>query len=121
LVMGADIHGAVLDGGGGAGRLIAHHLLVLAEVAHGLTEPEGEAAIQAALLIVERALGRETLASAAQLDAMRRTVRETAIRFIGRHLLSPGLSVRTIAAACAVSRSSLYRAFDGRGGVAGQV
>src|SRR5690606_8539711 len=94
---GTDIHGAVLGGATGAGRLIAHHLSVFSEVASGPTEAEGEAAIQAALLIVDRALGGEALASAAQVEAIRRTVRETAIGFIDRNLVAPDLSVAAIA------------------------
>ena len=121
LLAAADIHGAVLDGRSGAGRLISHHLRVFAQVASGLSEAEGEAAIAAALLLVERALGRENPPSAEQAAALRRTVREVAVRHMDRHLLSPELNIGTIAAACAVSRSTLYRAFEGHGGVAGQV
>ena len=119
LFTGADIHGTVLDGG--AARLVAHHLQVMAEVADGLTDGEGEAAIQAALLIVERALGRDPPADPHHAEAIRRTVRETAIRFISFNLLSPSLDIDAITSACAVSRSTLYRAFDGHGGVAGQI
>ncbi len=118
---GADIHGAVLDGRAGAGRLVANHLRVFADEAANLTDAEGEAAIRAALLIVERALGQETPASDAQVEAVRRTIRETAIRYIRRHLTSPDLSVESIARASAASRSTLYRAFEGHGGVAGQI
>lgn len=118
---GTDIHGAVLNSDIGCGQLITHHLNVFSQIAPSLTEAEGEAAIEAALLIVERALGRETFASAAQVAAIYRTVHETAIRFISRNLLAPDLNVATIARACAVSRTTLYRAFDRHGGVAGQI
>src|SRR5690606_28014576 len=104
LFMGADIHGAVLTNSG-TGRLIAHHLRVFADVAHGLTEAEGEAAVRAALVLVERALGTEIPAGAPEVEALRRTVRETAIYFIDRNLISPTLGVGAIAGACAVSRS----------------
>ena len=43
------------------------------------------------------------------------------MRFISRHLLAPDLNVATIARACAVSRATLYRAFDNHGGVAAQI
>lgn len=118
---GADIHGAVLDGRAGAGRLVANHLQVFADEAASLTDAEGEVAIRAALLIVERALGQETPTSDAQVEAIRRTVRETAIHHIRRNLMSPDLSVESIARASAASRSTLYRAFEGHGGVAGQI
>jgi AraC-like DNA-binding protein len=121
LLAETDIHGTVIDSEFDSHRLIAHHLNVFSHIAPSLTEEEGEAAITAALLIVERGLGRESIASAAQTQAIYRTVHETAVRFISRHLLAPDLNVATIARACAVSRATLYRAFDNHGGVAAQI
>lgn len=110
-------HGLMLAGDTAAGRLMASHMTVLAEVASGLTPDEGAAAIEATLLIAERATGRMRAATAAQAAAVHRTVRVRADQAIERRLFDRTLDVEAVARAVGVSRTTLYRAFADRGGV----
>jgi AraC-like DNA-binding protein len=115
--LSADMHGQVLAGDSPFGRLLGSHLTVLSEVAPSLSDEDGEAAIQAAILIAERAFGSETAMSGNQRASVYRTIRQTAARIIEKRLLDPGLTTDVIARAAAVSRTSLYRAFEDQGGV----
>lgn len=116
-LMDRDIHGMSLAPDSAAGRLIASHLRTFSQVAGDLSEAEGEAAIMATLMIAERALGRMQPLSLDRAAALYRTVRHAAGRYLATHILDPGLSVDRIARACAVSRATLYRAFEGEGGL----
>lgn len=116
-LLAADLHGRHLSGESPLGRLLGEHLTLLSAVAADMTEAEGEAAIAAALLMAERAFGGETPLEIDQKAAVYRTVRQRASRVIEARLLDPGLSVDDIAREAAVSRTSLYRAFDPVGGV----
>jgi AraC-like DNA-binding protein len=106
------VHGLALGGETAAGRLLASHLIVLANVAAELTLDEGEAAISAALLIAERGVGRSRPATPAQSEAVYRTVRRRAAAVIQRRLLDPTLTIQAIADGAGASRSTLFRAFE---------
>ncbi len=112
-----DFHGLSLSPDRPSARLLANHLRVLSATADGLTEAEGEAAIGAALVIAESALGGSPVPSREQGAALYRTVRHKAARVMTARLFDPGLSPDQIARACAVSRATLYRAFEGEGGL----
>jgi len=111
------IHGLVLDAGSPVGRLLSSHLSVLAEVASGLTQEEGTAAIEAAFLIAGMAMERGGPPTPLQAAAVHRTVRVRATQFIESRLLDPVLTVDEIAVATGASRSTLYRAFAHHGGI----
>ena len=114
----AELHGLTLAARSPAARLIASHLRTLCELAPELSEDEGEAAIGAALTIAQAALGAgPAVAGRDQSAAIHRTVRERAARYIETRLLDPELNVDEIARACAVSRTTLYRAFDAEAGL----
>lgn len=113
----SDIHGMVMPAGQAVSRLLTGHLTTLAEVASGLTHAEGDAAIEAALLIAGCGVGRFGRPTSDQAEAVYRTVRVRATRAIERRLLDPTLTPDQIAAATGASRSTLYRAFACHGGV----
>jgi len=112
-----QLHGLVLPAGSAMYRLLAGHLSTLAEVAPGLTNAEGEAGIEAALLIAGRGIGRLDPVTQDQTEAVYRTVRVRASLVIERRLLDPTLTTSTIAVETGASRSTLYRAFADYGGV----
>lgn len=116
-VRSGDIHGLSLVGGTAAGHLLASHLATLADVSSTLTQEEGEAAIAAAFLIAERAFGRIRPLSPDQAAAIYRTVLHKAGRIIDARLLDPDLTIESVARDAGVSRTTLYRAFEARGGV----
>lgn len=105
------LHGLAISPENPMGRLLAGHLRLLGDTASTLSHAEGAAAIEAALLITERAVGRRSLASPEQLSAIHATVRSQATRYMSRRLLDPELRVQDIAAAAGVSRTTLFRAF----------
>jgi AraC-like DNA-binding protein len=116
-MLDGHIHGMVMPAGHAVSCLLASHLTTLAEVAPGLTYEEGDAAIEAALLIAGRSVGRFARPTVDQTEAVYRTVRIRATQAIERRLLDPTLTPHEIAAATGASRSTLYRAFADYGGV----
>ena len=105
------IHGLAISPDNPMGKLLASHLCLLADTASGLRHDEGAAAVEAALLIAERAVGRHSAATPEQLSAIHATVRHRATRCMRRRLLDPQLTVQDIAVAAGVSRTTLFRAF----------
>lgn len=105
------VHGLTISPENPLGKLLASHLCLLAETASGLTHSEGAAAIEAALLITERAVGRHSPISPEQMSAVHATVRRRATRYMHQRLLDPRLTVQDIVTAAGVSRTTLFRAF----------
>lgn len=116
-LLDGGIHGLMLAPDGAVGRLLAGHLSTLADVASELSAEDGAAAIEAAFVIVGRAMGRLKLSTPSQSEAIYRTVRHRATRVIERRLLDPTLTVDAIAIEACASRTTLYRAFADHGGV----
>lgn len=114
---GRGLHGLVLPPTSAGARLVTSHLQTLFDVAPDLTEDEGIAAIEATFVIAERFMGKPGMLTPPQMEAVYRTLRQRAVRFIDTQLsLGPVETIR-IARALGVSRSSLYRAFEATGGV----
>jgi len=103
---------------GSAGeRLVTSHLQTLFDVAPDLSEDEGAAAVEATFVIAERFMGRPGVVTPLQTEAIYRTLRQRAMRFIDAQLSRGPIETARIAQALGVSRSSLYRAFEATGGV----
>lgn len=105
------VHGASISPGHPMGRLLASHLCLLAEGASTMRHDEGAAAIEAALLIAERALGHHSVGTPDQSASIHATVRHQATRYMRARLLDPTLTVQDIVEATGVSRTTLFRAF----------
>lgn len=105
------VHGLAISPDNPMGRLLTSHLCLLADTASGMRHDEGAAAVEAALLIAERAVGRHSHATPEQQSAIHVTVRHRANRYIRQRLLDPQLTVQDIAEAVGVSRTTLFRAF----------
>lgn len=105
------VHGATILPSNPLGRLLVSHLCLLSEGALTLRHDEGGAAIEAALLIAERALGRHSLPTPDQAASVHATVRHRASAYMKVRLLDPTLTVQDIVEATGVSRTTLFRAF----------
>lgn len=116
-----DLHGLTLDPDLGGTRLLARHLISLFDDGDTLTAGEAKAALEAAFVLIEGAMGAAPEMSPDQVRAVHRTVRGAAKAHIDANLGRGRLDPATIAAAVGVSRSVLYRAFDTYGGVAAYV
>jgi AraC-like DNA-binding protein len=75
--------------------------------------------MQALLLIAGRVAGVDTPMGAPELSALQGTVRRSAVDHIERRLLAGDIvfDIDDLAPSVGVSRATLYRAFDGGGGV----
>ena len=113
----ADLHGIALSPDSAMARLIGNHMRSLSEVACHLSEEQGRAAIEAAVMLVEIGLGGQPTVGPDHRAALYRTVRERASRYLEPRLRDPGLTADRIARACAVSRATLYRAFEKEAGL----
>lgn len=112
-------HGLVIPPDAPGARLLTAQLTSLVELAELLSEAEVETAIQAAMMIAVRITGLEIEVAEAEIAAIHRTVRRSASRYIESRLegLDPDIKGAAVAKAAGVSRATLYRAFDGAGGV----
>lgn len=116
-LLARGLHGLILPGSSAGGRLVAAHLLTLADVADDLSEAEGSAGIEAAFVIAERFLGHQRSVAPGHADAIHRTIRERAMALLDSRPADTRWSATTLAVAIGVSRTSLYRAFENTGGV----
>ncbi|MFN3667844.1 MAG: helix-turn-helix transcriptional regulator [Brevundimonas sp.] len=112
-------HGLVLPPDAPGVRLIDAHMTALVELADALTEVELATATQALLLLAARVAGDEVAIEGSELEALQGVVRRTAADYIENRVRSLDLPipVDAVARASGVSRATLYRAFDGEGGV----
>ena len=116
-LLARGVHGLVLPGASAGGRLVASHLMKIAEVADDLSDADGVAAIEAAFVIAERFLGNGRSVAPAHTDAIHRTIRERAMTLLDDESGPVRWNGAALARAVGVSRTSLYRAFESTGGV----
>jgi AraC-like DNA-binding protein len=118
-LLGSDKHGLTLSPTAPGVRFVQAQMTALAAEAEHLPDNMLDTAIQALLLVVARAAGIETLIGAPETSALQGTVRRVAVDYVERQLDAgnANLGIDSIAAAAGVSRATLYRAFDGEGGV----
>lgn len=114
-----DVHGLVLPPDAPGVRLIEAHMKTLINLAETLTEAELETGVQALLLVGARLAGAEITIGGPELAALQGAVRRAAAEYVERRVQAMELPVNidAVAAAGGVSRATLYRAFDGEGGV----
>lgn len=119
VLLGPDMHGLVLVPTEPGVRLVTAHMRNLVDLSEGLAEAELDAALQALFLIIARIAGSAVPLSEADTVSLQKTVRRTAAEHIERDLQAAPLplDIDAIAVSAGVSRATLYRAFDGEGGV----
>lgn len=110
-------HGASIDGGGAAGRVLANHMIALAAAAAQMTEEDGIASVDAALTLVEQSFHNSGRFSPDQTRALYAGIRAAATALIDRRLTDPDLDVGSLVGALRVSRATLFRAFAEEGGI----
>ncbi len=115
----ARLHGTVLRGA--AASLLGDYIWSLYRHLPHLSASEAAQLSTSTLSMIVACLTPSSVRLAQAQGPVDSVLLERAQRFIGRNLESPDLSVARICAALRVSRSHLYRAFEGLGGVAAYV
>lgn len=110
-----DLHGRAIGRASGLASVIGGHLRSLAAHAPSLSPREASTALEALCLMLSGSDLRE--ADPLVRAAANASVHERICTYIDRHLDDPNLSPTGIAAACRVSRATLYRLFGFDGGV----
>jgi AraC-like DNA-binding protein len=118
-LLATDMHGLVLPPGSPQARLIAVHMRGLQDVAEDLSDQNVNAGVQALIVILSSITDAKLPIGTAELVALQSTVRLAAGDFIEKQLalLNGDIDIGAIATAAGVSRATLYRSFDGEGGV----
>lgn len=112
-----NFHGLSIDGTPQISRRLTGHLMALLEAGPDLTVDEGVAGIEAALVMVERAVMQTGAFTACQTSAAYRGLRASAVTLIDQSLCNPELRIETLTHALGVSRATLFRAFAFSGGI----
>lgn len=114
-----EVHGLVLAPTRPGVRLVAAQMNLLADLASALTEGELETGIHALLLVAAHVAGIEFAFDGSRSAGLPGVVRRAAADFIEERVRAMDLPVNidSVARAGGVSRATLYRAFDGEGGV----
>lgn len=118
-LLGPDMHGRVLSPDLPGVRLVKGQMRVLVEEAEQLTDAALDSAIQSLLLVIGRVAGIETPIGAPEISTIHGSVRRLAADFIEGRLKAGHVAfgAAETAAAAGVSRATLYRSFEGSGGV----
>ncbi len=112
-----NFHGLSVDGSHQISRLLSGHLMALLEAAAHLSVEEGVAAIEAALVLAERAFVNSGRFTHEQAQAVYRSLRAAAVTLIDQMLFNPTLRIETLTRQLGVSRATLFRAFANSGGI----
>lgn len=113
------MHGLALPPTVSGVRLVRAHMRAVLDEAEHLSDVALDTAMQSLLLIAGRVAGIETPIGAPELSALQGTVRRSAVDYIERRLLAGDIAfdIDLLPPSIGVSRATLYRAFDGGGGV----
>lgn len=112
-----DAHGMNVDGTSRISRLLTGHLTALLEVASDLSVEQGEASIEAALVMAERAFRNTGRLNATQSQMAHQRLRASAVTLIDQRLHEHHLSIDQLIALLGASRATLFRAFADSGGI----
>lgn len=118
-LLGPGMHGRILSPDLPGVRLVKGLMQVLVEEADQLTEAALDSAIQSLLLVIGRVAGIETPIGTPEMSTVYGSVRRLAVDFIEARLEAGQIAfgAAETAAAAGVSRATLYRSFEGIGGV----
>jgi AraC-like DNA-binding protein len=118
-LLGPAMHGVALPPTTSGVRLVRAHMRALLDEAEHLPDVALDTAIQALLLLAGRVAGVETPIGTPELSSLQGTVRRSAVDYIERRLLAGDIAfdIDLLSPSVGVSRATLYRAFDGDGGV----
>lgn len=116
-LLDGDFHGVSIDGGRAIGKLLAGHLASTAVAAPELSVDDGVVAIQAALVLAERATLNSGRLDSGKTQAIYRSLRSSAVRLIDRGLKNSAFSIEHLTTELGVSRTTLFRAFSPEGGI----
>lgn len=116
-LLDGDFHGVSIDGGRAIGKLLAGHLASTAVAAPELSVDDGVVAIEAALVLAERATLNSGRLDSGKSQAIYRSLRGSAVRLIDQGLKNSTFSIGHLTAELGVSRTTLFRAFSPEGGI----
>lgn len=116
-LLGPDLHGHVIPGGGGPGRLLGTALTGLFEAAGHLRLGEAEAAFAGVLGLAAGLVEAARLADADTAGASEQARHAAVMAYIDAHHGSPDLDADAVAAHLGLSRATLYRLFKAEGGI----
>lgn len=113
-----SLHGVVLRGDRPITRLIATYIKGIRSLERSLSSAEAQASEEALIALLGGALKGDVSGSVDDYPAMSIALRQRVLAFIDQNISAPDLSPELIQQKLRVSRSHLYRAFAGDGGVA---
>lgn len=119
VLLRPDVHGLVVLTDSPGVRLVNAQMTTLLDLAADLGEAELETGVQALLLVAAHIAGARVSIGGPELAALQGAVRRAAAEYVeGRiNALALPINIDAVAHAGGVSRATLYRAFDGEGGV----
>lgn len=113
------LHGLVIPGAGG--RLLAEHMLALVRYLPETTIDDVHTVQHATTSLLSAALGGLDRDSVRPFLSQHRASGGRALAYIEERLTDPDLSVDTVCRNAAISRATVYRAFQAVGGVAAYI
>lgn len=107
--------------GSAVGRLIANLAATALKLADTMKADEGEAVLEAVLVLAEQALEGERQAALTTSEEAGDAAYASAARYIDENILSPDLGVERLTQDLGLSRADLHRAFLSSGGVSAYI